>query len=77
MLDWLASNLINIVLIAALIALFALIIRWLVRNKKAGISSCGVKCGGGCSGCGAAGGCSGGCTACGAPSDTHKSSKTA
>ena len=49
MLTWLGANLINIVLVAVLGGLIALVI----RDKKAGKSSCG----GSCSSCGACGGC--------------------
>ena len=53
MLTWLGANLINIVLVAVLGGLIALVIRGRIRDKKAGKSSCG----GSCSSCGACGGC--------------------
>ena len=53
MLTWLGANLINIVLVAVLAGLIALVIRGMIRDKKAGKSSCG----GSCSSCGACGGC--------------------
>ena len=53
MLTWLGANLINIVLVAVLGGLIALVIRGMIRDKKAGKSSCG----GSCSSCGACGGC--------------------
>ena len=45
MLEWLASNLGTILISAGLIVIVALIIRLIVKDKKAGISSCGAKCG--------------------------------
>ena len=53
MLTWLGANLINIVLVAVLGGLIALVIRGMIPDKKAGKSSCG----GSCSSCGACGGC--------------------
>ena len=57
MFAWLSANLINIVLIAVIALITGLLIRSMIRDKKAGKSSCG----GNCAGCGA---CSG-CSACG------------
>ena len=55
MLAWLAANLINIVLILAVAAVLGLIVRGMVRDRKAGKSSCGGSCAdcGACHGCGA------------------------
>ena len=55
---WLSANLVNIVLVAVLAAVCALVIWGMVRSKKAGKPSCG-----GCPGCSACAGCSacGGC----------------
>ena len=53
MFAWFAANLINIVLTLAVALVTALLIRGLVRDKKAGRSSCG----GSCAECGACGGC--------------------
>ncbi len=50
---WLSANLINIVLVAAVALVVALLIRGLIRDKKAGKSSCG----GNCASCGACGAC--------------------
>ena len=50
MLEWLTANLGTILITAGLIVIVALIIRSIVRDKKAGISSCGAKCGG-CGAC--------------------------
>ena len=53
MFAWLAANLINIVLIAVIALIVGLLLRGMVRDKKAGKSSCG----GSCASCGACGGC--------------------
>ncbi len=50
---WLSANLINIVLIAVLALVVGLLIRSMIRDRKAGKSSCG----GNCAACGACGGC--------------------
>ena len=54
MFAWLASNYVNILLILAVAALVFFLIRSLVRDKKAGRSSCGgncAACGGACAAC--------------------------
>ena len=56
MLLWLEANLVSILLSALLITAVALIIRGLIRDRKAGKHICGGSCGS-CSGCG--GGCAG------------------
>lgn len=61
MLVFLAANWINIALILVVTAVVALMIRSLVRDKKAGKSACG----GSCASCGACGGCAG-CASCAA-----------
>ena len=61
MFAWLSANLINIVLVAVIALITGLLIRSMVRDKKAGKSSCG----GNCASCGACSGCSA-CGACGA-----------
>lgn len=61
MLAWLSANLINIVLVAVILLVVALLIRGMVRDRKAGKRSCG----GNCAGCGACSGCSC-CKMCGA-----------
>ncbi|MBR0200088.1 MAG: FeoB-associated Cys-rich membrane protein [Oscillospiraceae bacterium] len=53
MLTWLSANLINIVLIAVIALIVGLLLRGMIRDKKAGKSSCG----GSCASCGACGGC--------------------
>ena len=45
MLTWLAVNWINIVVFAAVILVVGLVIRSMIRDKKAGKSSCGGSCG--------------------------------
>ena len=54
MLAWLSANLINIALVAVIVLIVALLIRGMIRDRKAGQSSCG----GSCASCGACGGCS-------------------
>ena len=53
MLAWLSANWINLILIAVLTLIVALLIRSMVRDRKAGKRSCG----GNCASCGACGGC--------------------
>ena len=53
MLTWLSANLVNIILIAVLVLIVTLLIRGMIRDKKAGKSACG----GSCASCGACGGC--------------------
>ncbi len=67
MLTWLSVNLINIVLIAGIALAVGLVIRGMIRDKKAGKSSCG----GNCASCGACGGCSA-CSRCGGTPDRSK-----
>ena len=54
MLSWLSANLINILLVAVIAAVVILLIRGMIRDKKAGKSSCGGNCAacGACSSCG-------------------------
>ena len=60
MLTWLSANLINIVLIAVIVLITGMLIRSMIRDKKAGKSSCGGNCAscGVCSGCSACSKCS-------------------
>ena len=44
MIDWLASNWINIVVIALVGVAVFFAVRSLIKNKKAGKSSCGCNC---------------------------------
>lgn len=57
MLNWLSANLVNIALIAALVLIVGLLIRGMIRDRKAGKSPCG----GNCASCGACRDC----TSCG------------
>jgi hypothetical protein len=61
MLVWLSTNLVNIVLIAVLVLIVSLLVRSMVRDRKAGKSPCGGNCAacGACKGCSACGGCPG------------------
>ena len=54
MLAWFAANLINIVLILVVAGVVGLILRGMIRDRKAGKSACG----GSCADCGACHGCS-------------------
>ena len=67
MFPWLSANLINIALIVLIAVITGLLIRSLIRDRKAGKSSCG----GNCASCGACGSCARGvqgcaCGSCGA-----------
>ena len=53
MLAWLSANLINIALVVFIALIVALLIRGMIRDRKAGKSSCG----GNCAACGACGSC--------------------
>lgn len=53
MLNWLSANLANIALIAALVLIVGLLIRGMIRDRKAGKSPCG----GNCASCGACHSC--------------------
>ena len=61
MLAWLSANLINITLIAAVALIVFLLVRVMVRDRKAGKAPCG----GNCASCGACRGCAS-CSGCGA-----------
>ena len=60
MLAWLSANLINIVLVAVLVLIVGLLMRGMVRDRRAGKCSCG----GNCASCGACAGCAS-CAKCG------------
>lgn len=51
MLTWLQANLVNIVIIAIILLVCYFVIRGMIRDRKAGKSSCGGNCSG-CPGCG-------------------------
>ena len=59
MLNWLSANLVNIVLVAALVLIVGLLIRGMIRDRKAGKSPCVGNCAacGACKGCSACGSC--------------------
>ena len=65
MLAWLSANLINITLIAAVALIVFLLVRVMVRDRKAGKAPCG----GNCASCGACRGCAS-CSGCGAAEGT-------
>lgn len=60
MLSWLSANPINIVLIAAITVIVGLLIRVMIRDRKAGKAPCGGNCAscGACRGCASCGECS-------------------
>ena len=64
MFAWLSANLINLALIAVIALFVALVIRGMIRDKKAGKSSCGGNCAG-CGACRAGGPDSSPCSCCG------------
>lgn len=74
MLNWLSANLVNIALLAALVLIVALLIRVMIRDRKAGKAPCG----GNCASCGACRGCQG-CSRChqgtATPHGTHMSAE--
>ena len=59
MLAWFSANLVNIALTAVIVLIVGLLIFVMIRDKKAGKSSCGGSCGGcaSCGGCSACAGC--------------------
>ena len=65
MLAWLSANLINITLIAAVALIVFLLVRVMVRDRKAGKAPCG----GNCASCGACRNCAS-CSGCGAAEGT-------
>ena len=71
MLAWLSANLINITLIAAVALIVFLLVRVMVRDRKAGKAPCG----GNCASCGACRGCAS-CSGCGAAEGTSIADRT-
>lgn len=65
MLIWLTSHIADLIIIAVIAAIVFFVVRGMIRDKKAGKSSCG----GSCAGCGACAGCSA-CSADGCPAQT-------
>ena len=68
---WFSTNLVNIILVTAIVLLVGLLIRGMIRDKKAGKSSCG----GNCASCGACAGCSS-CSKCSTMNAVHASEST-
>ena len=60
MVSWISANLVNIALIAAIVLIVGMLIRVMVRDRRAGKAPCG----GNCASCGACHGCDG-CSRCG------------
>ena len=58
MLEWFTANLINLILIAVITGVVGLLIRSMIRDRKAGKHACGGSCSC-CAGCSACGGCKG------------------
>ncbi len=56
MLNWLSVHRVDIVLAAVVVLVAVLVVRGMIRDRKAGKRSCGACAG--CPGCGACGGCS-------------------
>ncbi len=65
MFAWLSANWINIILVAVLVLIVGLLLRGMIRDKKAGKPSCGGSCAscGACAGCASCGGSCAGCRA--------------
>ena len=68
---WLSANFVNIALILAITLLVALLLRGMIRDRKAGKRSCG----GNCASCGACAGCSA-CNPCAAMKRTRTPKKS-
>ena len=71
MFAWLSANLINIALVAVIALTVGFLIRSMIRDKKAGKSSCG----GNCANCGVCSGCSS-CAKCAAMKTAQMPEKT-
>ena len=67
MFTWLSANLVNLVIVAALALIVGFAIRSMIRDRKAGKSSCGCNCA-------SCGGCAGNCSA--VPAGTKKGTRT-
>ena len=67
MFTWLSANLVNLVIVAALVLIVGFAIRSMIRDRKAGKSSCGCSC----ASCGS---CAGSCAS--APAGTKKGTRT-
>ena len=71
MISWLFANAINIVLIAVIVLVVSLLIRSMIRDRRAGKAPCG----GNCASCGACHGCQG-CSQCGPAKGTIRTEHT-
>ena len=58
MLAWISANLINIALVVLIVLIVCLLLRGMIRDRKAGKTSCGCNC----ASCGTCNGCSKCCT---------------
>ena len=73
MFTWLSANLVNLVIVAVLVLIVSFAIRSMIRDRKAGKSSCGCNC----ASCGACGSCAGsGASGSPAPAGTKKGTRT-
>ena len=72
MFSWLSANLVNLVIVAVLVLIVGFAIRSMIRDRKAGKSSCG----GSCASCGACGSCAGSGISPSAPAGTKKGTRT-
>jgi hypothetical protein len=61
MLTWLSDNLVNIALVAAIVVVIGLLIRVIIRDRRAGKAPCGGNCAscGACRSCASCSRCSG------------------
>ena len=66
MLSWISANFVNLVIVAALVLIVGFAVRGMIRDRKAGKSSCGCSCAS-CSACGS-------CAS--APAGTKKGTRT-
>ena len=59
MFAWMSANFVNIALVAVLVLIVGLLLRGMIRDHRAGKSSCGGNCAscGACHGCSACGNC--------------------
>ena len=73
MFTWLSANLVNLVIVAVLVLIVGFASRSMIRDRKAGKSSCGCNC----ASCGACGSCAGSCASGSpVPAGTKKGTRT-
>lgn len=70
MLSWISANFVNLVIVAVLVLIVGFAVRGMIRDRKAGKSSCGCSC----ASCGACGSCAGSCAT--VPPGTKKGTRT-